>query len=466
MQVAHVRESSIQQFKNVFSGYIEEKKYAPGVLDSKIQLAFERAKSMFVIEGDDEFKGIILNCLKDICSLRPGRLLMKCISKTEYIAQDHTIGIFKGVPCNYEQVETEILNHRSCKNKLMCDCKEYETEITPKITINPKFNYKYNAIDENGKLISIRSKLFIALAHEIIHALHGLNNQFVHSENYFKNFDALEEQNTITGFKPEKISQNKKQNKIDLLCENIFLFSIGSPARIDHQSAKFQEQDYTTTEMSKSLDSYIEWIKEQLGEFLIPDGMEDNAEYMEKIIKKNFNNINLASYRLKEDSLFIVNLMKNQVIKELNENMQINFIELVKTILELPLSIDEKSKFLSKINEPIFSNAEINLLISTFLSAYLVKFAKIFEGLEINDCITNRMINDDHFKELKELRSFISMMRRISKNNNFDKNFTDFLSEMFKTLKCDLKFVEYADDWIRTYHPSGMLTASLNFSIK
>lgn len=448
MQTPYVKESQIHQFKNIFSEYIEEKKYDSNILDSKIRLAFEKAKSIFEIEGDPEFKDTILTSLKEICSLRPGRLLVKCLSKTKFMTDGCMIKIIEGEISKYETTHFDDLKN----NQVNIDRPSI-------ISMNAKYIHAYNTIDENGKLLCATSKLSIALVHEIIHALHDLNGEFEFKGNYFNNFTELEEQYTITGFKPQKISENRKQNKIDLLCENLFLLSIGSPVRVSHQRAKLRMQE-NATDVNKNLNAYIEWIKEQIGDFLIPDGMEDNAEYMKNIIKNDNSNFNLASENLRKDHSFVIDMLKNGDIKKLNEDSKIDFVELLKSIVELPLTLEEKIKLLSKINESLFENVEFCKEISVFLDVYSLKFVKIFEGLEIKDCITHKMIEHEQFEELKELKIFMLKMHRIARKGEVGKKFKDFISETSKTLKHDLKLIEYSNGMETTYHPSGMISFS------
>lgn len=165
----------------------------------------EIVKEKFAIIGDEAFCERINADINQILSVKPGRKLIKALSK-------------------------------------------YEQKITIKAGPESLFNRNTFCVSIDTKEIqytslfgwSLQHPCCASLAHELIHAFQKLENR---NESYgqkpnclIKDMDDIYEQDAIVAMWWYSETHHKIiKSKIDVLCENAFLFALGYPPRINHR---------------------------------------------------------------------------------------------------------------------------------------------------------------------------------------------------------------------------------------
>lgn len=388
----NIYDEPMQQYKENFSNLICEKTNDTDVLRGKSNMAFERAVSMSEINGSAEFVGVTKDRLREICSVKPGRKLIKALFESELVKAGKKIKFMEGA---FQQRADTV-------------CGEIQA------------NYQYNAVDSERKVMSVNFKSSCMLAHEMIHLLHELSNCTSHETECMESMDYLEEQKTIIGFDHKNFILKNKLDYRDILCENAFNFSFGMPFRIDHQIGK-DDNNWNCTingavECRKSLDQYFNWITDKLNEFLVPPGKEDDAEYMRKAIRNRFKNFDSASERLKNDSLFWVDLFQDHNLNKLTAIMSSMPKDLFKrkdfalALISRPLNLDVKKTLVNSIEKGLFQDEEILNSLILCVNHYTEKFKNIFAEIEIQDFITKDTIPEKDFLDLIELRPLFSVI--------------------------------------------------------
>jgi ankyrin repeat protein len=158
----------------------------------------------------------IADYITTLITIRPGRTLFKRLLKTDKLLQI----VFDS------KSESEF---------------RYFGELIPIITLNDsKVTYGISA-NSAGEKMFISESGFIALAHELIHALHYFEErqEFIEKSNN-KNIlnpdlDDLEEEETIIGKEGE-----------GTLCENLFRFRFGYPLRLNHIKLELNKESTFT----------------------------------------------------------------------------------------------------------------------------------------------------------------------------------------------------------------------------
>lgn len=124
----------------------------------------------------------------------------------------------------------------------------YEGEKIPTVFLNDSKVTYWISVNSAGEKMFISTSGFIALAHELIHALHYFENaqEFIEKSNN-KNIldpdlDDLEEQETIIGKKGT-----------GTFCENLFRFRFGYPLRLNHMMVEMnKEPTFTLSDCAAS----------------------------------------------------------------------------------------------------------------------------------------------------------------------------------------------------------------------
>lgn len=183
------------------------------------------SKNIIRIEGNDNYPTEIKAMLKEIALTRPGRKLLKRISKTAGVvirdSKNDPSNIFTGGD-HYNPLDQKI---------------------------NLKLNQHFY-IGGKDKFLK-HQPMMVTLAHELIHSIHYYENMEAakarkkQTENLLhKKFDDLEEQYTILGFVDSEVN-----NLNDLeICENAFLRVFNLPPRFNHTGL-----DTTRNQFSKEI---------------------------------------------------------------------------------------------------------------------------------------------------------------------------------------------------------------------
>ena len=231
------------------------------ILNKKTEKAKKIASQVFLIEGEGEFQETMTQSIDKICQTKPGRNLMKVFS--EY---SDKIIIKEG--------------KKSCvKNEI--------------IYINIDEETSYNSIINNNEKISLMQPFEITLAHEMIHAMHGVKNKTecdnnnANSLSVIQNTDNREEQDTIFGINIDRfLNSNIKINKYDILSENAFLLSLNYLPRIDHRPG-------TNTVVENNLNkdklgNYYIWLENEIKKLIIiPQEIIDDEQAILDYLSKN-----------------------------------------------------------------------------------------------------------------------------------------------------------------------------------
>jgi hypothetical protein len=237
----------MSQYRNIMNRLIIEK---DGLTKDQINIKSEKyirlfqlkIDQKFFIQGDQSFQDKILQDVKNICQLKPGRRLIKALLKCDNLSLVFSEG------------RHEIIQHRVPGEEKFIEVRVEKVD-----------GFDYNSLSENGLNATAKQSRYVRTAHELIHALHAYTNNRVLSKSlctdYYilKDMDNLEEQHTIIGFNQLIVSKKEALDKFDVLCENAFLLALHLPPRIDHQDiiqGSVQEQP--------SLDVYYEWLEKQL----------------------------------------------------------------------------------------------------------------------------------------------------------------------------------------------------------
>lgn len=219
----------------------------------------------FAIIGDEAFCARINADLNQILSVKPGRKLIKALSK-----HDQKITIQAGP----------------------------ESHFNPK-TFSVSFDI-FASKDQYTSLYnwSIQRPLGTTLAHELIHAYHKFVNQY---ESYgpkancvIKDMDNLKEQDAIVGmWWYSDVHHKIIKNKTDVLCENAFLIALNCPPRVDHSEAGQIPVDvnYHNNCMPVAvICNYYSWLEISLEVASVAQKYRDNPLELPAISENSLNN--------------------------------------------------------------------------------------------------------------------------------------------------------------------------------
>lgn len=268
--------SIINEYKSAVNYFIFEKsKYNENSpeLAKKRKKTIALAKDLFQFSDKNgkKFNDAFIKDLEIICSMRVGRKLIKSLAgvqeatKVEY-RDNHN------QPTGQYYYPKKIYIHESSDGS-----SQKESDIFVDYA-----NYTYESI--NSTKIPYLTVPYIA--HELIHLLHEWNNSLFKSisccntgESLIENMDDLEEQQTIIGLNSILIELKgvNNLNRIDFLCENIFLLALGLPARINHRGEK--ETLPTIPKIALDVKKVIENIKNYYAwlETVIPIALPDES---------------------------------------------------------------------------------------------------------------------------------------------------------------------------------------------
>lgn len=388
----------------------EKENTCEDALRIKSETAFKRALPMFSIEGDEDFKHISIDRLKKICSLKPGRVLMKALSRTNFVIHGNKIKLTHGNKWAFETPRQNI----SC---IKSDPHPY-----------------YNGLRMDGAQWSDTSRIyekpdFITLAHELIHFLHfqlkfpDRSDEYQNHRAWFShtceevfdcigNMDDLEEQHTESGFSHLVFKNLTNLSKTDVLCENAFLFALGIPPRIDHRgyNEKTLQSKIIVKPLKKIVDKkiihiYSEWMKMQLAKiYEIPSCLENDSEFIINRVMNSLDNLQQVPH-FKNSELFITRLL----IDLKNRNQNLNIMEFTNPNLVNENYIKRLLKFIDPV---LVIKALINLhevedepLSKTIMS---IRTKTSFEML-FKEEVTVKLIDSTLINRL-----YISMIEKIS----------------------------------------------------
>lgn len=246
----------VLEYKNLMHKLVHEK---AGIQDceveQKIRDAKELCKHLFSIDGSDEFVEKFNLQMEKICQLKPGRKLIKYLSK--YFNENDKVVVKSHV------------NTSAHGNKIFLD--------------SAAENHTYTAWFD-GFCVNSEKPFFVAIAHELIHVLHCkinpalqvLKGRIKTCSTFLQDMDDVEEQDTIIGLinNPEYFSskailcRNEKvrQKKcIDVICENAFLLALNLPPRVNHRSAnlnfKFIDSgNWGDMQKANNSNGYYHWL--------------------------------------------------------------------------------------------------------------------------------------------------------------------------------------------------------------
>lgn len=318
--------------KELMHSLIYEKPTTTTKIKSQKEEALSKlAKEKFIINGDEEFKTGVNNCINEILAVKPGRKLIKAIVKH-----------------NPEQKIPITLGQQSAFD-------EKVFKIT--LSLRPE---KYWTLGERN----FTRPAFVTLAHELIHTLHFLKNP----DNFYirtciedetiVEMDDLEEQRTIAGFDNRMFSKEGIESKLDVLCENTFLLALGLPFRVNHWNADngsiCEDLDTNTKQI---LDPYFKWLESAVsGISPIPIERESDKDFFMRYIPKNPSAAPTLPEKLKNDEEFMYELIRKDKrllgqFPELSKNKEfmlnlIRYYELA--ILKLDPSLLNEKEYLIK----------------------------------------------------------------------------------------------------------------------
>jgi ankyrin repeat protein len=208
-----------EAYVNNIRNFLPEKQNSKTPVSEKSKKVFDKIINSpnFIFDKSDKK---ITDYITTLLSIRPGRTLFKRLLKAD---KPLTIVLdSEEDSCFSSKKSTVILN---------------DSKVSYHVSVNP-----------DGEKIFIPSHPFITLAHELIHALHYFEDQYVwYTKTTSKDIidpdlDDLEEQETIIGKKEE-----------GTFCENVFLFHFGYPLRINHRGLALNGEDTVTASGCASL---------------------------------------------------------------------------------------------------------------------------------------------------------------------------------------------------------------------
>jgi hypothetical protein len=161
-----------------------------------------------------------------------------------------------------------------------------------------------------------RKPAWVSFAHELIHALHHVNNKLVcknlikDHKKIIRNMDDFEEQQTIVGFVEEDYLNNKIKCKIDILCENAFLLALGLPPRCDHHTTGLFKVNRDYNKENCTIDTYCEWLEDEISRSKkIPSEKVNDKACVIQHMCDYPKSYDLLPEKWKNDEEFIVELM-------------------------------------------------------------------------------------------------------------------------------------------------------------
>lgn len=437
------------QFTTLLESILYEKNNNENILQAKAEMAYNKALSMFSFEGDEEFKRVSKGRLKDLCALKPGRILIKALLKTEFILSEKKIKLIKG---------TEWILRSSGRLE----------ESDASISCIMEGNYSYNGLHQQSNQIC-EAPQFVALAHEIIHFIHEQkiceDNQLIswgriQRKEIFdclSEMDNLEEQHTISGFSHLFFQKSENLTKIDILCENTFLLALGLLPRINHRERKKIDNEHLVQKncldinpLEKNMiNIYSEWMKTQLDSlYNVPSGKEFSFDFMLEMVKKSLSNFNQVHPDLKNYVGFITCLMRGNeshipsLIKKLVEEF-VNPVLIVKSIMELhkekKAPLIETIRLclsLSHIDKQLLFSEEVVLTVLKYINNYSDLRQELY--LKINSGEYNKnQLTPGELIDIRSIKFFISQVEANCKSldNNHIK---DMCFSMNKKFKVDL----------------------------
>lgn len=273
-------------------------------IETKTQKAKELAKTIFEIDGNDTFKGNVKDDLNSICEVKPGRILIKALSKFIFTP----IKIKQGTSDNF------IINQNTYNV-----CIEFSNERTRKY---------YTIFDEklsNQPFPTSKQEQcpsFVRLAHEMIHLFHykmdekKFNKRITNiSMDVFPFMDTREEQYTIAGIDEplltKKINQGKLE-KADIVCENSFLLALNlAPRNCHHDDVAIYNKNQAR-EITKDLETaYYNWLEDNLFRINnIPESNKTDKEFIKNFASKYPKALKSIDYSLKRDKEFFLDLIE------------------------------------------------------------------------------------------------------------------------------------------------------------
>jgi len=254
--------NNMTTYRNLMNSIIHEKEGSN--IEEKTKKAFKRAMKIIVIgyeldKRDEEFELQIKEQIREICSLKVGRKLIKCLEQAL---------MFPKIPETYKKhfknyISIRMNNYDDRASWIL----KYHYVYMPKNKL-----YYISCTTKHGHTFNFKKHTFIVLAHELIHALHaysGLYHDNKEDTSVFllKDIDGQSEQKTIIGYDSHYLS-----NKNDVICENAFLLASGNYPRINHlgqcDDAPFldYEPNPTYENISSISKMYFDWLEKEFSQ--------------------------------------------------------------------------------------------------------------------------------------------------------------------------------------------------------
>ena len=379
---------------------------------------------------------------------------------------------------------------------------------SPKIIKNDSFN---NTINKKEEFVVSNFHPAISLAHEMVHRLHlkqGLFSEFIYDSFCFHDMDNVEEQHTITGFNHLSLRLDKKWTKVDFICENAFRIAFGLLARVDHQSSGIEKIDLLQNAINpikrnapestcqegintgkidlnatllppvfnhkvdpEYLNTYFNWIHKQVGDF-IPEGPEEYADFMKKLVMKKPKDLFFISETLQKDLTFYEFLVENEIFEHfkfgLNKPDLMNSDDVAKFIISTNCDHIKKANSLMLLNPGCINIDAFRFMLLSdcdqsakmdFLMKLNLDFLKQkkcidywIESLEgpvnefeklfltpvsfLDNHISNETLGDEKFNRFFELRKHIISMSSVLNGPDFN---NASVQESIQTIKNSLK---------------------------
>lgn len=256
--------SQMAQYRSLMNSLIHEK--PGGDINDKRDRTMALAMKILLIgypsdERDEEFEIDIKNRIKELCNLKVGRKLIKALAKILEAPKIQGKHIHPYIPIRLAYMDDSIGYIGQDEY-----CSQYKYA---ELTKASRFKFQYRVMKDNSPYISKEYPLLIALAHELIHALHHYSASPIFDldndpdQLLLESMTDPEEQHTITGYNYHLFSKKGKfLNKVDVICENAFLLALGLPARTSHAEALGLSD--LEGEIPNVEESYYEWLETQL----------------------------------------------------------------------------------------------------------------------------------------------------------------------------------------------------------
>jgi hypothetical protein len=275
----------------------EKKELTSDQIQSKKEKAIQLAQSVFSIKGDQEFKELAHSLIEKMCEVKPGRKLVKALSK-------------------------------NMKNKIIIE-NGLKAEFSPNnntITISKSIVKDCQAIRNHEIVVTVRP-LEVIFAHECIHALHAslYDLPTKTKKDILPDMDDLEEQHTITGYS-RHFAEKNSINKYDVLSENAFLLAMNLLPSINHRNQCDTKKIVVNQANENEPTYYFEWLEGALNLIgkLPPDKTEDE-NYILTYLRKWPAAINSISDKLKNEEFY------HKVLMELDLDIIIDHLPELRT---------------------------------------------------------------------------------------------------------------------------------------